>query len=603
MFITTLVRSALAYPLHAWRTRRSKVLFAAAMREADAGDAQRALRTLARAAALEPRNVAIRAAAGRLHAEAQAYGAARASFEQLLSFAPDYAEGHTDLATVCRLAGDYEAAETGYRRALSLSPGNTVARDGLALVLLQRRSPVEALEYLRDAHRERPRDGGTLKLLVETLVQLGAYAEACETARAVLDAPSPPYEAWLSLGLVYRRTYRSAQALACYEEAAKHRAGDVEVITNRAIALQNLGRLDEAFAGYEAALALAPDYALARFHRSLAYLLTGDYAAAWPDYETRLVSSDRAPRASVAPRWDGSPLRQRAVLVHSEQGIGDEILFASCLPDLLREAGACAIECAPKLRGLFQNAFPQAHVYAAGDANGQAAAIGAARPQVEVPLGSLPLHYRGTLADFPSHTGYLRADSRRVDAWRARLESFGPGLKIGISWRGGTEQSGVALRSIALDRWAPVLALSGPVHFVSLQYTGGAAAETQALHERGGPRVAHWPEAIDDYEETAALVAALDLTITVCTAVFDLAGALARPVWAMVPRAAEWRYGNAGEAIPWYPSARIFRQGPDAEWAPVLERVAAALRTLEGEARTSAPARRAADARGCGIDS
>jgi tetratricopeptide (TPR) repeat protein len=602
MFITTLVRSALAYPLHAWRTRRSKVLFAAAMREADAGHAQRALRVLDRAAALDPRNIAIHAAAGRLHAEAEAYGAARASFERVLAVAPGYAEGHTDLATVHRLGGDYDAAEVGYRRALSLSPDNTVARDGLVFVLLQRRSPIEALEYLRPAHRERPRDGATLKLLVETLMQTGAYAEAYETAHAALDAPSPPYEAWLSLGLVYRRTYRSAQALACYEEAAKHRADDVEVITNRAIALQNLGRVEDAFAGYEAALAIDADYPLARFHRSLAYLLTGNYAAAWPDYETRLVSSDRAPRAAVAPRWDGSPLRQRAVLAHGEQGIGDEILFASCLPDLLRDAGACAVECSPKLRGLFQNSFPHAHVYAAGDAASQAAALAAVHPQVEVALGSLPLHYRRSLADFPSHTSYLRADSRRVDAWRARLDSLGPGLKIGISWRGGTEQSGVALRSIELDRWTPLFALSGSVHFVSLQYTEGAAAEAQALHQRGGPRVVHWPEAIADYEETAALVAALDLTITVCTAVVDLVGALGRPLWAMVPRAAEWRYGNEGESIPWFPTARIFRQGPDAQWAPVLEAVAAALRTLQGEARASEPGGRAADARGCGVD-
>jgi tetratricopeptide (TPR) repeat protein len=601
MLLTTLVRSALAYPLHAWRVRRSHALFAAALREADAGDTQRARQTLARAEALDPRNVAIHAAAGRLHAEAQAYGAARASFERLLAVAPDHAGAHSDLATVCRLAGDYAAAENGYRRALSLSPDNTLARDGLALVLLQRHSPIEALEYLRAAHREKPRDGATLKLLVETLVQTGAYAEAYDTAHAALDLPSPPVDAWLSLGLVYRRTYRSAQALACYEEAAKHRADDVEVVTNRAIALQNLGRLEDAFAGYEAALALVPDYPLARFHRSLAYLLTGDYAAAWPDYETRLVSSDRAPRAAVAPRWDGSPLRQRAVFVRGEQGVGDEILFASCLPDLLRDTGACAIECSPKLRGLFQSAFPQAHVYAAGDENARASAMAAARPQLEVPLGSLPLHYRRTLADFPSHTGYLRADPRRVDAWRAKLECFGPGLKIGISWRGGTEQSGVALRSIDLGLWGPVLAASG-AHFVSLQYTDGAADEVQALHESGGPRVAHWLEAIDDYEETAALVAALDLTITVCTAVFDLAGALERPVWAMVPRAAEWRYGNEGETIPWYPTARIFRQGPDAQWSPVLERVAAALHTLDGQELAAQSAPRTADARGCRID-
>jgi tetratricopeptide (TPR) repeat protein len=576
MLVTTLVRTALTYPLHAWRARRAHALIEAAMREANAGDTERALRTLARAAALDPHNAAIHATAGRLHAEAKAYDAAKASFERLLSFAPDYAEAHADLGSVCRLAGDYAAAEKSYRRAVSLAPDNAVARLGLGLMLVQRRAPAAALEHLRAAFRLKADDGEILKLLVETLVQTGSYAEACDTARAAVQSPSAPYEAWISLGLAYRRTHRSVQALECYDEAARHRPHDVEAMTNRGIVLQDLGRLDEAFAAYDAALALAPGYALARFHRSLCRLLTGDYAAGWPDYETRLMSEERVPRPDTLPRWDGGPLANRPVLAYGEQGIGDEIMFASCLPELMRDAGGCAIECSPKLRRLFARSFPGAHVYAAGYAEGCATAVAAVRPEVEVPLGSLPLHYRASLSAFPRHTGYLHADPGRVDAWRAKLEALGPGPKIGISWRGGTEQSRVALRSIELERLRPLLEAPG-AHFVSLQYTGGAAAEVQALIERGGPLVAHWPEALVDYDETAALVAALDLTISVCTAVVHLAGALGRPVWVMAPRAPEWRYGNQGEAMPWYPSARIFRQGDDADWVPVLARVAAEL--------------------------
>lgn len=161
--------------------------------------------------------------------------------------------------------------------------------------------------------------------------------------------------------------------------------------------------------------------------------------------------------------------------------------------------------------------------------------------------------------------------------WREKLERLGPGLKVGISWRGGTHQSRSPLRSLALADWEPLLEIPG-VSFVSLQYTAGADAEVQALRDRAYEHVTHWPAAIADYEDTAALVCALDLTVSVCTAVIHLAGALGRPVWVMAPYAPEWRYGHAGTAMPWYTSARLFRQEKADDWSAVLRGVATALR-------------------------
>ena len=174
----------------------------------------------------------------------------------------------------------------------------------------------------------------------------------------------------------------------------------------------------------------------------------------------------------------------------------------------------------------------------------------------------------------PIYTGYLRADPERIGFWRARLDALGPGPKIGISWRGGTAATRTAQRSLGPADLLPLLGF--PVGgFVSLQYDADAA-EVAAL-PTGGSAVHFWDDALRDYDETAALVCALDLVISVCTAVIHLTGALGRPVWVLVPSIPEWRYGVAGTEMPWYPSARLFRQPPGAAWSVVTREVADAL--------------------------
>jgi hypothetical protein len=190
-------------------------------------------------------------------------------------------------------------------------------------------------------------------------------------------------------------------------------------------------------------------------------------------------------------------------------------------------------------------------------------------------MGTLPRYLRRHQADFPRHDGYLRADPDRVDAWRRRLDAIGDAPKIGISWRGGSFKTRSPVRSIALERWAPILGTPG-VDFVDLQYTD-CGDEIDDVQSRCGHRIYRWPEVRDDFEETAALVAALDLVISVCTAVIHLGGALAKPVWVMAPFSPEWRYGISGNSMPWYPSVRVFRQTSYGDWSPVIDDVAKSL--------------------------
>jgi hypothetical protein len=187
-------------------------------------------------------------------------------------------------------------------------------------------------------------------------------------------------------------------------------------------------------------------------------------------------------------------------------------------------------------------------------------------------MGSLPRYMRRSAADFPPHCGYLRADSARTQYWRGQLASLGAGVKVGISWQGGSAETHRQARSLPLAQWLPILRTPG-VTFVNLQYND-RSAETAELEAATGIRINRFPEAIEDYDQTAALVSALDLVVSVCTAVIHLGGALGKPVWVLAPFSPEWRYGFAGEKMPWYPSVRIFRQPRYGEWQPVIDKVA-----------------------------
>jgi hypothetical protein len=325
-------------------------------------------------------------------------------------------------------------------------------------------------------------------------------------------------------------------------------------------------------------LAVRPDLEEARLNRALALLTTGDYQRGWEGYEARKrARCNFLPRAFPAPEWQGQDITEKSLLVYGEQGLGDEIMFASCLPDVIARAQRCVIDCSPKLEKLFRRSFPKAVVHGAPQTERDTSWLASMPPiDYHVAIGSLPYHFRKHLVDFPRHQGYLRADPARVAHWRHRLDELGSGLKVGVSWAGGMASTRQQLRSIALSDWLPIFRTGG-CHFISLQY-GDHEQEMVALSREHGVTLHHWPEAIEDYDEIAALVSALDRVISVQTSVVHLSGALGRPAWALIAAVPEWRYLDHGETMPWYPSLRMWRQQMLGQWAPVVEQVAAALK-------------------------
>jgi tetratricopeptide (TPR) repeat protein len=347
------------------------------------------------------------------------------------------------------------------------------------------------------------------------------------------------------------------------------------------LAYSRLGDLDKASEWYGWALEADPDDPDIHFNRSLLLLSRGQFETGWKEYEYGLACGERQPAFQDFPRWRGESLTGKTLLVCAEQGLGDEIMFASILPEIIGQAGDCIVECDAKLVPIFKRSFPSATVMRRR-MPGETARERLPHVDLQTPVGSLPLLRRNQLEDFPRHGSYLKADTERVAYWKTRLDELGSGLKVGISWRGGVPKTGRDRRSLPLVEWHPLLQHKG-VHLVSLQYTE-CSAEIAALEQAHGIKLTHWQEAIDDYDETAALLCALDLVITVQTAVFHLSGALGRPVWGLVPLPAEWRYLNTGERLPWYPSARLFRQTERGDWANVIGRVAEALAQLADSA-------------------
>ncbi|HXD51279.1 MAG TPA: glycosyltransferase, partial [Burkholderiales bacterium] len=202
------------------------------------------------------------------------------------------------------------------------------------------------------------------------------------------------------------------------------------------------------------------------------------------------------------------------------------------------------------------------------------------RVDFQVAIGSLPLHFRGTCAAFPANSGYLVADDARIERWRSRLAAAPNRLRVGIAWRGGSLRTRQLMRSLALAHWQSLLT-QPDVDFVSLQY-GDVSEESAQLRDRHGITLRSFGAELTAIEELAAAIAALDLIISVDNTVAHLAGALGLPVWILLPFAPEWRYLRSGDTMPWYPSARLFRQSRPREWETVIAETAAALRQVKG---------------------
>ena len=341
---------------------------------------------------------------------------------------------------------------------------------------------------------------------------------------------------------------------------------DAEAYGNRGIAYAVVGQPGEALKDFNKAIALRPGFAEAHYNRALHLLQRGDFARGWQEFGWRWRAPGVAPRHGFTqPRWKGEDLRGRTLLIHAEQGLGDTLQFIRFVPQVAARGGTVRVACPRELVPLLGPAL----------AGIQVLDEGAALPpfDLQCPLMDLPGALRTTGETLPTATPYLFAQEDAVASWRARFA--GVGLKVGLVWRGGFRYALDAMRSLSLEALAPLAEVEG-VRLVSLQKELlPAEAETPLLarSDAAGPD-------LTDFAATAAAVAALDLVISVDTAVAHLAGALGRPTWLLLPHPSDWRWGLEASSTVWYPSLRLFRQDEPGDWAGVVHRVTRDLRAL-----------------------
>ena len=457
------------------------------------------------------------------------------AFRRAIAANFDQAEMHYQLGLTCRDLGETVDEIAGYERALEIDPDYVEACNNLGVALQKVGRADEAIERLRQAVRLRP------------------------------DS------AWVhyNLGLALRGQCRLDEAAECYRQAIVRDPEFYEAYNNLGAVLQDVRRLDEAADCFRKALAIKSDFVDARFNIALIDLLRGDWDAGWRGYESRW-HVDNQPREFSQPVWDGSPLVGRRVLVYGEQGIGDEVLFAACLPEVIAQAGHCVVECDRRLVPLFARSFKKSEIVPRAEPADPLTST----CDVQIAAGSLPRYLRRSISDFPPRPQYLAPDESRRKEWASRISALGSLRTVGIAWRGGKLPYVRRQRSTTLDQWSPLWSIDG-VEFVNLQY-GDCRDELAAVERQFGVRVHDFAQSdpLTDLDDFAALLKAVDLVISIDSATVHLAGALGTPVWTLLPLAADWRWMQERDDSPWYRSMRLFRKTACCLWEDLFQRVA-----------------------------
>jgi tetratricopeptide (TPR) repeat protein len=488
--------------------------------------------------------------------------------------AHDPALPQTGLGHALRGLGRHAEAEAAYRHEVAAHPGSAEAHANLAGILGEAEGAAAA-----PAPAPAPLPGaspGAETLRGGVLGRLGRLEEAvaaCERALAL--RPDHP-EALVNLGQALRGLGRLAEAEAAQRRVLAQRPTDAAAYNGLAVTLQAADRPHEALAVLDLAAALAPADAETQHHRAMLLLRLGRLQEGWDAYEWRF-RTHQAGRShdwlAGRPPWRGEPLEGRTILLVPEQGLGDTIQFVRYVPLVAARGGRVLLGTPPELARLLEG-LP-----------GLAGLIPAGAPipphDLHCPLLSLPRAFGTTLDSIPAPVPYLRADPAAAARWGERLAAA-PGLRAGLVWGGNPRHPDDRNRSVPLAALAPLWEVPG-VSWFSLQL-GARAAELQAAGRLPCP-VTDLAPALHDLAETAAALTALDLVITADTAVAHLAGALGRPAWVLLPAVPDWRWLRRGEASPWYPTMRLFRQDARRDWRPVLEAVAGALarRTMTGQ--------------------
>ncbi|HUZ11545.1 MAG TPA: tetratricopeptide repeat protein [Caulobacteraceae bacterium] len=494
------------------------------------------------------------------------FGASLKAYESALALAPDRTDVANDLGRLAFRMGLKDVAEQLFRRYLEANPASFEAANNLACALRDQSRSAEAIDVLKAAIKASPNE-------------------------ALL---------WNTLGTVVCEQGELRQSVIFFEEALRLAPDFAKARYNHGNALLGLGELEAALCDCQGAMAQAEsedDRLMMQLARSTIQICRGRIGDGWDDYEARLHPrfADSTRFLVDRPRWTPeADLQGKTLLLMGEQGLGDEVLFANLVPDVLDAlgpGGKLVLALEPRLVELFRRSFPDAQIgaHATWRIDGRtlrgAPFLGSADEiDLWAPLASPLRRFRRSLDAFPRRERFLVADPARVRRWRKILASAPPGRKVGIVWKSLNLDGARSRYYSPFDLWAPVLKTPG-VSFVNIQY-GDCAAELEFARRQFGVDI--WePPGIDlknDLDEVAALTCALDLTLGFANASSNIAAACGAPTWIVSVPGAWTRLGT--DQMPWYPQARVFLPSGFGRWGEAMDEIAAALARIDGPGGT-----------------
>jgi tetratricopeptide (TPR) repeat protein len=526
-----------------------------------------ALFHLDRAIALRPEFAVAHNNRGLVLMELKRHDEAVASFERTIALKPDYTAACYHRGNALLALARYGEAAVAYDRVIALAPEFADAHNGRGRALQALGRFAEALASFHRAITFRPEFAEARYNHGNALLELRRFDQALASFDQAIALRADFAEAWNNRGTALLAIGQIEEAMASYDRAIGLKPLDAEPRCNRGYALLALLRIDEALTNFDQAIALEPEHVNSHWNKSLALLLSEEFEQAWPLYEWRWKSTGTSPHRGFAqPLWLGKePIAGKTILLHAEQGLGDSVQF-SRYARLVSERGA---------RVVLEVQSPLVGLLAGLDGVSQVVARGDALPAFDChcPLLSLPMVFATTLDSIPSPGPYLRCNPDWLAAWRERLGAQ-TRPRVGLVWSGSPDHRNDRSRSLALA--SLIEHLPPTCEYISLQ-TEVREADQAVLKYSA---IRHFAEDIRDFRDTAALCELTDVVVSVDTSVAHVAGALGRPAWILLPYCPDWRWLLNREDSPWYSSIRLYRQSDDRSWKPVLERVAADLRTV-----------------------
>jgi tetratricopeptide (TPR) repeat protein len=471
---------------------------------------------------------------------------------------PNRADLHVTLGAYLQQSGDLEGAVQSYQRALALDPASYSAYNNLGNLFSSLGDRKTALTFLQAAVQVNPNVADIHNNIANLYFEQEDIPAAVQSyLKAIALSPENP-SYYNHLGNVLRLDGKYSEAEECFRHALSLRSDYPEAYVNLGFLFFEQGRIDEAEEHYRQAVELNPDFAMA--HKCVAQMLLrkGRFAEGWAEMEWRWKWKEfPSPKRNFPqPQWRGEDITGARIFLHAEQGFGDAIQFLRYVPMVAERGAKISLEVHPELRRLAEGMDGVTELIARGDK----------LPEFDwhCPLMSLPLVFSTNVHTIPAKVPYLRTQFE-IPSWLKKEKS--KNLHVGVVWAGNPKNTVDRKRSLTLTALAPLYALED-VSLYSLQ-RGPAVQELNSVPFGFAGSL---PES-GDFADTAAAVANLDLVISVDTAVAHLAGELAKPVWILLPKLAEWRWLIDREDSPWYPTAKLFRQEVQGEWQAVVQRI------------------------------